>query len=120
MQSYFSNEASNQLCSIKAGKCILEPLADGKFNVTPDKRRGLIQIVKGQDGLTRFRWLDRASNVAVDEFIVIADEVLLKKVDTGRAGDRVYILKWNQVAALNIVIIKIARHPNRFPFCLSG
>lgn len=78
----------------KAGKCTLSPQTDGSFLVTPDVKKGLISILRGNDGVTHFRWIDRASSAVVDDYVVTRDDVVFKAVNTGRSADRVFILKW--------------------------
>ena len=46
-------------------------------------------------GLLNVRWTDRSNDNVDEEYIVFPDEVTLKKVNTGRDGDRVVLLKWN-------------------------
>lgn len=78
----------------KAGKCVMTREASGDYMVTPDLRKGQISLGKGDDNLTHLKWTDRTSNTVIDDMIVFQDEVDFKKVNTGRAGDRVYMLKW--------------------------
>lgn len=54
------------------------------------------QSCVAQQGLVKARWTDRSNNTVVDEFIVFPDEVTLKKINTGKENDRVYLLNWNQ------------------------
>lgn len=89
----------NRLYQIKAGKCEMVLQADGKYMVTPDKCRGLIAIIRSNDGLIHFKWNRRASNTSTheaDDCVVFPDDVVFKKVNTGRSTDRVYMLKWSQ------------------------
>ena len=87
---------SRTLIEIKAGKCEMTEIQDrpGIFRVVPDKRKGSLSLFS-QDGLVRFRWTDRGTDSVVDEFIVMPEDINLKKVNTGRENDRVYLLKWN-------------------------
>ena len=78
----------------KAGKCVMTRESTGDYMVTPDLRKGQISLGKGEDNLTHLKWTDRGSNTVIDDLIVFQDEVDFKKVNTGRAGDRVYMLKW--------------------------
>ena len=83
------------LISFKAGKCVLsERQSNGKFTVTPDKRRGTLSLSKSTDGLTHLRWTDRSSGIREDHRIVFPDEVSFKKIKAGREIDRVYLLKF--------------------------
>ena len=105
MQSLFPTQAGggaggggNTLNQFKAGKCEMEEIPEqtGKYRVTPNKKKGLLSLFL-QDGLVKVRWTDRGTNSVADEFIVMPEEVTLKKINTGREGDRVYLLKWNNV-----------------------
>ena len=100
MQSLFPQHntqsvVDNPLLEFKAGKCHLESQEDGYFMVTPEEKRGKIVIVKGE-GYVYFRWIDRLTNQmdANCNWIVFEDSVVFTKIDTGREGDRVYLLKW--------------------------
>jgi len=101
MQSLFPSTSEQQrngqiLFQFKAGKCDLAEIpGTGKFRVTPDSRKGSISL-NNQEGLIKFKWTDRKSNSVVDDFIVFPEEVTLKRINTGRENDRVYLLKWNQ------------------------
>lgn len=86
---------SQALIHFKAGKCEMVeiPGSGGIFRVTPDKRKGTLSL-RTQDGLTKIVWTDRTqSGAAGEEVIVFPDEVVFKRVNTGRDGDRVYLLK---------------------------
>lgn len=65
-----------------------------KFLVTPDLQKGMITLARTNDNLVNFQWSDRASNSVDNGLILFPDDVEFKKVDTGRSGDRVYMLKW--------------------------
>lgn len=76
------------MLEFRAGKMIFE----GK-KVTPDTRKGLVRIARGDEGLVHVQWLDRVQNVVEDDQIVFPDEAVFEKV--GQASGRVYILKFN-------------------------
>ncbi|XP_031504192.1 26S proteasome regulatory subunit RPN13 [Nymphaea colorata] len=76
------------LLEFRAGKMFLE----GK-RVIPDTRKGLVRLIKGEEGLVHFQWLDRAQNVVEDDQIVFPDEAVFEKVE--QSSGRVYILKFN-------------------------
>ena len=83
------------LLSFKAGKCLMsQRQANNKFAVTPDLRRGKVELVKANDGLIHFRWVDRSSSRIEDDRIVFPDDLSYKKCKTGRENDRVYLLKF--------------------------
>jgi hypothetical protein len=68
---------------------------DGSYLVTPDVKKGLISVIRANDGTTHLRWIDRSTNSVVDDYVLVRDEVTFKSVNTGRPSDRVYILKWS-------------------------
>eukprot|EP00607_Mallomonas_marina_P001928 CAMPEP_0182427554 /NCGR_PEP_ID=MMETSP1167-20130531/18361_1 /TAXON_ID=2988 /ORGANISM="Mallomonas Sp, Strain CCMP3275" /LENGTH=406 /DNA_ID=CAMNT_0024609867 /DNA_START=98 /DNA_END=1321 /DNA_ORIENTATION=+ len=65
-----------------------------KFQVTPDLQKGMITLTRTNDNLINFQWSDRSSNSVDAGLILFPEDVEFKKVSTGRAGDRVYMLKW--------------------------
>ncbi|KAH7674642.1 Proteasomal ubiquitin receptor Rpn13/ADRM1 protein [Dioscorea alata] len=70
----------------------------GKMNiegtrVTPDTRKGLVRIGKGDEGLTHFQWLDRGLNKVVEDQIIFPDEAIFEKVS--QSSERVYVLKFS-------------------------
>jgi hypothetical protein len=99
MQSLFpQRNAPRQppsLVSFKAGKCVFSPRQpNGKFLVTPDKRRGTVSFSKLGDGLYHFQWTNRSSGQVETDLIIMPDDADFKKVKNGREGDRVYMLKF--------------------------
>lgn len=62
--------------------------------VVPDTRRGLVRVVRGDEGLLHFQWLVRTSNVAEIDHIVFPDEAVFEKVQ--ETNERVYILKFKE------------------------
>lgn len=80
--------------SFRAGRCTLEAKPDGKFLVSADLTRGLIAISKDAFGV-KFKWTNTVANVVVVDrvFPLGSAAPTLKKVKTGRDGDRVYWLK---------------------------
>lgn len=97
MQSLFPNQptpVTQPLFQLKAGKCHLNKLQNAKFQVTADKRRGQISLVRGNDGLLHFKWTNLSNGAVEDDRIVMPAEATFKKVKTGRESqDRVYMLK---------------------------
>ncbi|KAL9227143.1 hypothetical protein vseg_002874 [Gypsophila vaccaria] len=83
-----SQRVQEVMLQFRAGKMFFE----GKL-VTPDPRKGLVQITRGEEGLVHFQWLDRVNNVVEDDQIVFPEEAVFEKV--GQASGRVYILKFN-------------------------
>ena len=88
---------SEAIISFKAGKCILsQRQSNGKFTVTPDKRRGTLSLSKSSDGLMNLRWSDRSTGILEDHRSIVPGEVTFKKCRTGRENDRVYLLQFTQ------------------------
>lgn len=77
------------LAEMRAGKM----LQDGKL-VRPDKRKGLVRVVRSDDGLLHVHWLERtASGPAAapeDDVIVFPGEAALEKVP----NQRVFVLRF--------------------------
>jgi Proteasome complex subunit Rpn13 ubiquitin receptor len=44
--------------------------------------------------MVKVRWTDLTTNTIVDDYFVMPQDVILKKVTTGKENDRVYLLKW--------------------------
>ena len=58
---------SKALVEFRAGKMHME---SGSNLVTPDKRKGLVQIEKEEDQLMHFKWKNRGSGVVEDDLII--------------------------------------------------
>ncbi|CAM9920523.1 unnamed protein product [Ascophyllum nodosum] len=64
------------------------------YHITPNLRKGTISLFKGQDDqLMHFSWKERPSGTVVDDIIILAEEAVYKKVNTGTDGDRVYLME---------------------------
>lgn len=69
-------------------------------SVTPDERRGMLQVVTGPDLLTHLQWRTRAlpgSTASVDpdhDLIIFPGLAEMKAVTSAPAGARVFVLKW--------------------------
>ncbi|CAM9944997.1 unnamed protein product [Discosporangium mesarthrocarpum] len=64
------------------------------FHISPDVRKGLISLYKGADDhLMHFTWKERPSGTAVEDMIILPEEAVFKKVNTGREEDRVYLME---------------------------
>ncbi|PHJ20688.1 adhesion regulating molecule region protein, partial [Cystoisospora suis] len=59
------------ITSCRAGKCRIE----GSM-VSPDTRKGRLQICEGEDGLTHVQWINRENQRTEDDLIVINDAYL--------------------------------------------
>ncbi|GAB2222911.1 hypothetical protein Drorol1_Dr00017042 [Drosera rotundifolia] len=85
---FISQGVQEIFLQFRAGKMLLE----GK-RVIPDTRKGLVRVVKGDEGLVHFQWLERGKNEVEDDQIVFPDEAIFEKV--AQTSERVYILKFN-------------------------
>ena len=63
---------------------------DGRM-VTPDRRRGLIRLVRDQMGMMTFQFLDADTKNPIENFYVFPDEAKFEKVK--QTKDRVYLLE---------------------------
>merc|ERR1719209_1464744 len=78
------------MVEFRAGKMTTQA---GSNLVSPDKRKGLIQIEQGEDQLMHFKWKDRGTGVVEDDLIIFPDDIEFVRVDQCRTG-RVYLLKF--------------------------
>ena len=91
--------APEPLVKFKAGRCELEPLSgaqQGSFNVTAVAKKGEVQVVRNDEGMTQFVWKDRTT-MQVDptcDHLVFPGDAQFEKIDTGREGDRVFSLQF--------------------------
>ena len=91
--------APEPLVKFKAGRCELEPLSGaqaGSFNVTPVPKKGEVQVVRNDEGMTQFLWKDRTT-MQVDpgcDHLVFPGDAQFERVETGRDGDRVFSLQF--------------------------
>jgi hypothetical protein len=72
------------------------PTNPGKFIVSPKPEKGLLQVVKDEQGIPKFQWKNRVTD-AVDptcDHMVFPGTASFKKTGTGRAGDRVVLLQF--------------------------
>lgn len=74
----------------RAGKLSMK---SGSKLLIPDKRKGLVQILKGEDQIMHFMWKDRATNTVEDDLIIFPDDIEFKRVPECTTG-RVYVLKF--------------------------
>ena len=61
--------------------------------VSPDRRKGLIQIEQGDDQLMHFKWKDRGTGVIEDDLIIFPDDIEFVRVKQCTTG-RVFVLKF--------------------------
>ncbi|KAJ6231252.1 cell membrane glycoprotein [Anaeramoeba flamelloides] len=81
---------SNVLVSFRAGK-----MNKSGNLVSPDKRKGMVQVVKSPEGIVQFQWKDRVKGDIVDNFFLFPGDAVLKKVYQCTTG-RVVLLRFNQ------------------------
>lgn len=86
--------AQNELVSFNAGKMTATATAGGKFLIAPDLKKGKVCLSRGDDQLLHFQWIDRQTGASPEDFIIFPDDATFGRVDTGRAGDRVFILQY--------------------------
>jgi len=85
-----SSSSSKALVEFRAGKM---QMASGTKLVTPDKRKGMVQIEKGNDNLMHFKWKDRGTGTVEDDLIIFPDDIEYTRVKQCTTG-RVYVLKF--------------------------
>ena len=64
---------------------------DGRI-VKPERRKGLIRVVKDAQGMKMFQWCDADSKNPIDSFYVFPDDTKFEKVK--QTKDRVYLLEF--------------------------
>mmetsp|Transcript_3677 Transcript_3677/g.7490 ORF Transcript_3677/g.7490 Transcript_3677/m.7490 type:complete len:446 (-) Transcript_3677:1092-2429(-) len=104
------NEKS--ILTFKAGKMTTELRPNGKYLVTPDTRRGEINLVwstaaatgrtsnnnnNSNGGHLKVEWRDRRTHAVVNTINVFPeDDATFERVETGKEEDRVYLLQCGQ------------------------
>mmetsp|Transcript_8304 Transcript_8304/g.15645 ORF Transcript_8304/g.15645 Transcript_8304/m.15645 type:complete len:453 (+) Transcript_8304:155-1513(+) len=93
------------LLSFKAGKMIAERKPNGRYLVTPDPRRGTLEVnwtaSSASSGVLKIEWRDRRTRSVVDSLTIFPeDDCTYSKVDTGpgREKDRVYLLQYGNAS----------------------
>jgi len=81
---------SKAMVEFRAGKMTTQA---GSNLVSPDKRKGLIQIEQGEDQLMHFKWKDRGTGVVEDDLIIFPDDIEFVRVKQCTTG-RVFVLKF--------------------------
>lgn len=73
--------------------------------ISPDQRRGTLDLnytkptPPSSSGTLKLEWKDRRTNATVDSLTIFAEDGLTyQKVDTGREGDRVYLLEYGSTS----------------------
>mmetsp|Transcript_9045 Transcript_9045/g.12873 ORF Transcript_9045/g.12873 Transcript_9045/m.12873 type:complete len:502 (+) Transcript_9045:89-1594(+) len=95
---------SKTILSFKAGKMTAIKQPNGRYLVTPDNRRGTLNVTwasfpgsarNSTAGELKLEWMDRRTRTTVDSHTIFAsDNCTYSKVDTGREGDRIFLLQY--------------------------
>jgi len=80
------------------GKAALVEFKAGKMTfsnnkVTPDKRKGLVQLTQSPDSLIHFIWKDRTTGAIEDDLIIFPEEATMKKISQCTTG-RIFLLEF--------------------------
>lgn len=110
----------NELVSFNAGKMTVKPSANGKFLITPDLKKGKICLSRGDDQLLHFQWMDRQSGTNPEDFIIFPDDASFSRVDTGRAGDRVFLLQYKNSSRRFFFWMQVRGFPCEFYVCVCS
>ena len=99
------NPTEKSILSFKAGKMNTTLKPNGKYLVEPDARRGELHVVwvtgAATSGATgaggghlKIEWKDRRTKTVVNSIPIFAntDDATFERVETGKDGDRVYLL----------------------------
>jgi len=67
------------------------------YIITPTTEKGEVILTKTPDSLMHFQWKNRTTNSIdpSDDLMVFPGDVKFSKVDTGKEGDRVFLLQYN-------------------------
>eukprot|EP00571_Detonula_confervacea_P016957 CAMPEP_0172302744 /NCGR_PEP_ID=MMETSP1058-20130122/4404_1 /TAXON_ID=83371 /ORGANISM="Detonula confervacea, Strain CCMP 353" /LENGTH=443 /DNA_ID=CAMNT_0013013337 /DNA_START=45 /DNA_END=1376 /DNA_ORIENTATION=+ len=93
-----SGNTETTILTFKAGKMNTTLKPNGKYLVEPDSRRGELHVVWTATALAtghlKLEWKDRRTKTTVNTISVFpADDATFERVETGRDGDRVYLLQ---------------------------
>ena len=75
------------LVEFKAGKMNF----DGRI-VKPERRKGLIRVIKDASGMVQFQWCDAETKNPIDSLYVFPGDAKFEKVKQSK--DRVYLLEF--------------------------
>jgi len=87
-QQQAAHNTQKPLVEFKAGKMNFA----GK-TVSPDKRKGLVQLVQSADGLIHFQWKDRNSGSVEDDLIIFPEDATFKRLKQCSSA-RVFLLEF--------------------------
>ena len=103
-----SNPTEKSIMNFKAGKMTTTLKPNGKYLVAPDTRRGEIHLVwstarsttagtgteANNAGHLKVEWKDRRTKAVVNTVLIMpGEDATFERVETGREGDRVYLLQ---------------------------
>lgn len=109
------------ILAFKAGKMVATLKSNGKYLVEPEGRQGEVHVVwtslpttratatveesvvsnvgEGEGGHLKIEWRERRTKTTMNATRVYPDDdTSFERVETGRYGDRVYLLRCNGVA----------------------
>jgi hypothetical protein len=91
-------QAPEPLIKMKAGKMEVKnsPTTPGKFLVSPKPDKGILQLVKDEQGYPKLQWKNRVTDMVdpMCDHMVFPGTASFKKTATGRPGDRVVLLQF--------------------------
>lgn len=104
-----SGNTEHTIITFKAGKMNTSLKPNGKYLVEPDTRRGELHVVwtttatgaasDNLGGHLKLEWKDRRTKTTVNTISIFpADDATFERVETGRDGDRVYLLQCGEGA----------------------
>jgi len=101
-----SGTTETSILNFKAGKMNTTLKPNGKYLVEPDTRRGELHVVwtatataaaagtNGPSGHLKLEWKDRRTKTTVNTIPIFpTDDATFERVETGKEGDRVYLLQ---------------------------
>ncbi|XP_047179467.1 26S proteasome regulatory subunit RPN13 [Vigna umbellata] len=93
------------MLEFRAGKMFLE----GK-RVVPDTRKGLVRIVRAEEGLVHFQWLDRTQNIVEDVSFVFCFVIHFKGVSFVFSVIQVFVMIYKVGNRRNRMLIGTMTH----------
>jgi len=93
--NHMQQDDSRTLASFKAGLMNLEPRSNNKFWITPDLRKGQIEISREHSGLFVLHWRNRGTNSIEKTMHLVPGVASIKRANTGRDKDRVYYFQFS-------------------------
>ena len=87
MKEVVRQQGPKTLVEFKAGKMSFS----GRI-VKPERRKGLIRVIKDASGMMKFQWCDAETNNPIDSFYMFPGDAKFEKVKQSK--DRVYLLEF--------------------------